>query len=96
MVGGGSISVSLVLTGGAAHCGSVGWRGGGGHGVGTTAGGGRDTLLLFGLLTGKLGDAEDELEAAQFDVAAVVEERRALPACPTAPNQAGTARLTAA
>lgn len=37
------------------------------------AGGRRGVVLLFGLLAGELGDAEDELQAAQFDVAAVVE-----------------------
>lgn len=97
-----SLSVRLVLAGGAAGCGSVGqWWCGGGGGVGSDAGGGgggggRGALLLFGLLTGELCDAEDELEAAQFDVAAVVEQRRALPACTAAPDQAGAARLARA
>lgn len=99
-----SLSVRLVLAGGAARCGSVGqwWCGGGGGGgagggVGSDAGGGGGgALLLFGLLTGELGDAEDELEAAQLDVAAVVEQRRALPARPAAPDQAGAARLARA
>lgn len=102
LVGRDSLSISLVLAGRAAHCGSVGWwwrEGGGGVGAGSGAGATgsrRGDLLLFGLLTGKLSDAEDKLEAAQFDVAAVVEQGRALPACPTASDQAGAARLTAA
>lgn len=53
-------------------------------------------MLLFGLLTGKLADAEDKLETAQFDVAAMMKEGRALPARPRAPDQSGAARLTAA
>lgn len=116
LVGRNSLSVCLILAGGAAHCGSTGWwcGGGGGDGGGgvgrvaaaaaAAAGGGgacatsgrRGGLFLFGLLTGKLGDAEDELETAQFDVAAVVEEGRALPARPAASDQAGAARLAAA
>lgn len=108
LVGGGRLRVRLVLAGGAARCGSAGWRwrggergGGAGGGAGGAAadgaaqrGGGR--LLFFGLLTGELGDAEDKLEAAQFDVAAVVEQSGALPARPAAADQAGAARLTAA
>ncbi len=114
LVGRDILSVGLILAGGAAHCGSVGWwwwlgEGGGGGGAGSGAGrtaaaaGGASAtgsrcgdLLLFGLLTGELGDAEDKLDAAQFDVAAMVEQSRALPACPAASNQAGAARLTAA
>lgn len=105
LVGGDSLSVGLVLAGGAAGCGSVGRRcggGGGGGGAGSAAanggatGGRRGGLLLFGLLTGELGDAEDELEAAQLDVAAVVEQRRAFPSSPAASDQAGAARLAAA
>lgn len=101
LVGGNSLSVCLILAGGAAHCGSIGWwwcgGGGGGGGAGSgagctaaagggasTTGGRRGGLLLFGLLTGELGDAEDKLEASQFDVAAVVEQGRPLPARPAA------------
>lgn len=110
LVGSDSLSVSLILAGGAAHCGSVGgwwwwWRVGGGAAgsgaccavAGAHATGGRSSiLLLFGVFTGKLSDAEDELEAAKFDVATMVEQGRALPARPAASNQAGAARLTAA
>lgn len=108
LVGRFSLSVGLVLAGGAAHCGSTGGRcgcGGGGRRAGSGAGhaaaggaGGGDGggtsatrsrrrgLLFFGLLTGELGDAEDELEAPQFDVAAMVEQGGALPARPAATN----------
>lgn len=48
-------------------------------------------FLLLGLLGGELGNAEDELQAAQLDAATVVQERRALPARPAAPDQAGAA-----
>lgn len=111
LVGRNSLSVSLILAGRAAHCGSTGWwwwcGGGGGAGIGAgrtaaaaggaSATGGRcGSLLFFGLLTGKFSDAEDKLEAAQFDVAAVVEQGSALPARPAASDQAGAARLTAA
>lgn len=101
LVGRNSFSVGLILAGGAAHCGSTGWRwtwGGGGGGAGSgggraaaaAAGGASATctrrggLLFFGLLTGELGNAEDKLEASQFDVAAVVEQGSALPARPAA------------
>lgn len=67
-----------------------------GGGSGGAAGGRCNSLLLFGLLTGELGHAEDELEAAQLDVAAVVEEGSALPARPAAADQAGAACLAAA
>lgn len=89
-------------------CGGDGGGGGAGHtaaaaasaavaGGGACATGSRSgSLLFFGLLTGELCDAEDKLEAAQFDVAAVVEQGRALPACPAASDQAGAARLAAA
>ncbi len=89
-----------------------GWwcGGGGGSGAGSGAGcaaaaaagsagatGDRcGRLLFFRLFTGELGDAEDKLEAAQFDVAAMVEQGGALPARSTASNQTGAARLTAA
>lgn len=63
----------------------------GGGGIGSASG-----SLFFGLLTGELNNAEDKLHAAQFDVAAVVEQRCALPAGPAATNQAGTAGLTVA
>ena len=53
-------------------------------------------MLFFGLLTGKLCDAEDKLEAAQFDVAAMMEQGSALPARPAASYQTGAACLTAA
>lgn len=120
LVGRNSLSVSLILAGRAAHCGSIGWwwrwgwwwcgYGGGWGGAGSGAdhiaaaaagdasatGGRRGCLLFFGLLTGKLCDAEDKLEAAQFDVAAMVEEGSALPACSAASDQAGAACLTAA
>lgn len=104
LVRGDSLSVGLVLAGGAAGCGSVGRRcgggvGGGGAGSAAAAGatsGRRGGLLLFGLLSGELGDAEDELEAAQLDVAAVVEQRCALSARPAASDHAGAASLAAA
>lgn len=109
LVGGWRLSVSLVLVGGAARCGSTGWwcygggDGGGGAGSGASraaadgaAQSGCGHLLFFGLLTGELGNAEDKLEAAQFDVAAVVEQSGALPARPAAADQAGAARLTTA
>lgn len=104
LVGGRSLSVGLVLAGRAAHCGSGGGGGGGsaggdaaaaGGGVGA-ARGGRDTPLFFGLLAGELGNAEDKLEASQFDVAAVVKQGSALPARPAAADQAGAARPAAA
>lgn len=41
-------------------------------------------LFFFGLLACKLCDAEDKLQAAQFDVASVVEQGGSLPSCPTA------------
>lgn len=47
--------------------------------------------VAFGLSGRKLSDAEDELQAAQLDVAAVVQQGCALPACPTAPDQARAA-----
>lgn len=101
LVGRGSLSVGLILAGRAAHCGSVGWGGceGCGGGYGTAAAGEagyRGGLLLFGLLAGELCDAEEELEAAQLDVAAVVQQRRALPPRPAASYQAGAACLAAA
>lgn len=105
LVRGRRLSVRLVLAGGAARRGSTGWRRRGGDGAGGgadhaaavgAAQSGRGRLLFFGLLTGKLGDAEDELEAAQFDVAAVVEQSGALPARPATADQAGSACLTAA
>lgn len=112
LVGRNSLSVSLILAGGAAHCGSTGgWccggggaGGGAGHAAATAAAGAgasatcsrRGCLLFFGLLTGKLSNAEDKLEASQFDVAAMVEQGCALPACSATSNQAGAARLTAA
>lgn len=106
LVGGRRLGVRLVLAGGAARRGSTGWRWRGGDGGGG-AGGGADHAaavgaaqsgrgLFFGLLAGELGDAEDELEAAQFDVAAVVEQSGALPARPATADQAGAARLTSA
>lgn len=52
-------------------------------------------VFFFWLLASKFSDAEDELQAAELDVAAVVEERCALPACTTAPYQTGAARLAA-
>lgn len=111
LVGRDSLSVCLVLAGGAAHCGSAGqwWCRGGVGGVvcicasctvaaaGASASGGRcDGRLLFGLFTGKLCDAEDKLQAAQFNVAPVVEQGRALPPRTAASNQAGAARLAGA
>lgn len=109
LVGGWRLSVSLVLVGGAARCGSTGWRccggddGGGGAGSGASraatdgaAQSGCSHLLFFGLLTGELGNAEDKLEAAQFDVAAVVEQSSALPTRPAAADQAGATRFTTA
>lgn len=108
LVGGWRLSVSLVLVGGAARCGSTGWwccggDGGGGAGSGASraaangaAQSGCGHLLFFGLLTGELGNAEHKLEAAQFDVAAVVEQRGALPARPAATDQAGATRLATA
>lgn len=113
LVGRNSLSVSLILAGGAAHCGSTGgWccggggggaGGGAGHAAAADAAGGasatcsrRGGRLFFGLLTGELGNAEDKLEASQFDVAAMVEQGSALPARPAAANQAGAARLTTA
>lgn len=53
-------------------------------------------LLLLGLLGDKFGNAEDELQAAQLDAATMVQERRALPAGPAAPDQAGAAGLAVA
>lgn len=44
--------------------------------------------IAFGLFGRKLSDAEDELQAAQLDVAAMVQQGCALPASPTAPDQA--------
>ena len=44
--------------------------------------------IAFGLFGRKLSDAEDKLQAPQLDVAAMVQQGRALPAGPTAPNQA--------
>lgn len=86
--------------GGGRSTGRVAQSGGGGGaavaGGGSGGGGRRSGLLLLGLLAGELGHAEDELEAAQLDVAAVVEEGRALPARPAAADQAGAARLAAA
>lgn len=104
LVGRNSFSVGLVLAGGAAHCGSTGWwrwggSGGAGSDAGRAAGGActrRGGLLFFGLLAGELCNAEDKLEASQFDVAAVVEQGSAFPARPAAADQAGAARLTAA
>lgn len=113
LVRGDSLSVGLVLAGGAAGCGSDGrgrwwWHGAEGQAgraaaaaasaaaTGAASGGGRAALLLFGLLAAELGDAEDELEAAELDVAAVVEQRRALPACPAASDEARAARFAAA
>lgn len=71
---------------GAGHA-AAGGGGGGGDGGGTSATCSRRRgLLFFGLLTGELCDAEDELEATQFDVAAMVEQGGALPARPAATN----------
>lgn len=102
-----SLFVRPLLLGRGADSGSVGWWccGGvdvdeGGEAAGSAAvgaGGCHNRLVfLFGLLAGELCDAEDKLQAAQFEVAAVVEERRALPAGPAAPNQAGAACLAIA
>lgn len=104
-----SLSFILIWAGRKATRGSVGWRwwcvGGGDAGCGASCiavvgaratGGKRNSLLLFGLLTGKFGDAEHKLEAAQFDAAAMMEKGCAFPACPTASNQTGAAGLTAA
>lgn len=108
LVGGDSLCFGLILAGGAADCGSAGWcgdGGGGGGGAGSGAGhtgsgagaaGGYGRLLFFGLLVSELGDAEDELQAAQLDVAAVVEQGGALPARPATPDQAGAAGFAAA
>lgn len=87
-------------TGGWCGCGRGGRRADSGAGHAAAAGGGggsdgggtsatrsrRHGLLFFGLLTGELGDAEDELEAPQFDVAAMVEQGGAFPARPAATN----------
>lgn len=107
LVGGCGLGISLALAGRAGGRGRAGRRGGGGGGVeagvpaaavggASAAGSGGGGGLLLGPLVGKLGDAEDELEAAQLDVAAVVEQGRALPARPAAPDQPGAARLAAA
>lgn len=107
LVGRDSLKVGLILAGGAARCGSVGWGGGAGgvtgHAAATAGGGGGggadgeySGLLLFGLLTGELCDAKDKLEATQFDVAAMMEQGRTLPTRPATTNQAGAARLAAA
>lgn len=53
-------------------------------------------IFFFRLLASKFSDAEDKLQAAELDVAAVVEERCALPARTTAPYQTGATRLAAA
>lgn len=53
-------------------------------------------FLFFRLLARKLCDAEDELQAAQLDVAAVMEKCRALPACTAAPYETGAAGLATA
>lgn len=111
LVGRDSLSVGLIVARGAAHCGSTvlwwwwccGGRGGAGSGAGrvgaaggaSAAGGRHGSLLFFGLLTGKLCDAKDKLEAAEFDVAAMVKQGGALPARPAASNQAGAASFTA-
>lgn len=58
--------------------------------------GGASGSLFFGLLAGELNNAEDKLHAAQFDVAAVVEQCCALPAGSAATDQAGTAGLAVA
>lgn len=50
--------------------------------------------LVFGWHAGELCDAEDEVKAAQLDVAAVVENGGALPSCPAAPDQTGAAGFT--
>ena len=52
--------------------------------------------IAFGLFGRKLSDAEDKLQAPQLDVAAVVQQGRALPAGPTAPNQARAAGFAVA
>lgn len=100
LVEGRSLSVCHVPAGQAVHCGSTGWwcgGGGAGSGAGASAAHSRHgRLLLFGLFTGELRNAEDKLEASQFDVAAVVEQGGALPTRPAATNQARAARLTAA
>lgn len=100
LVEGRSLSVCLFPAGQAVHCGSIGWwcgGGGAGSGAGASAAHSRHgSLLLFWLFTGELRNAEDKLEASQFDVAAVVEQCGALPTCPAATNQARAARLTAA
>lgn len=56
----------------------------------------RSSFFFFRLLASEFGDAEDELQAAELDVAAMVEERCAFPARTTAPYQTGAARLAAA
>lgn len=107
LVGGRRLRISLILAGGAAGRGRAGRWGGGGSGMeaGGTAsavggasatGSGQNGVLLLRPLAGELGDAEDELEATQFDVAAVVKQGRALPARPAAPDQSGAARLAVA
>lgn len=63
---------------------------------GAARNGARATFFLFRLLACEFGDAEDELQAAKLDVAAVVEERCAFPARTAAPYQTGAARLAAA
>ena len=52
--------------------------------------------IAFGLFGRKLSDAEDKLQAPQLDVAAMVQQGRALPAGPTAPNQARAAGFAVA
>ncbi len=51
---------------------------------------------LFWLVASKLHDGEQELHAAHFDTAAVVEQCSALPAGSAAPYQAGAAGFTVA
>lgn len=95
LVEGRSLSVCLVPAGQAVHCGSTGWWCGAGSGAGARAAHSRHgRLLLFGLFTGELRNAEDKLEASKFDVAAVVEQGGALPTRPAATNQARATRLT--
>ncbi len=53
-------------------------------------------LLFFGLVARELCDAEQELHAAHFDAAAVVEQCSALPAGSAAPYQTGAASFTVA
>lgn len=55
----------------------------------------RSIIFFFRLLASEFSDAEYELQAAELDMAAVVEERCAFPACTAAPYEAGAACLAA-